>query len=203
MKKIFSIVFSLLLLVGCTQVEIQSTLMNDVPEMPKWDMLVQYDTDAYVFVEMKGVHADDFEAYVDACVQAGFDRDMKRNENYFYAFNADAQRIIMIYDDMKQDCSFECYESKINRPLEWKETDLLPTPDCENGVVEKFDDKTIEAYLNMNTDQFDDYIMECKKLGFKSYSNKDTYYYGVSKDGYDLYLIYLGADTVSLTLALK
>ena len=59
---------------------------------------VEWEADYGFVIYVGNTTVDDFNAYVDACIEKGFDVDYRRGDTYYYADNAEGYHVSVKYE---------------------------------------------------------------------------------------------------------
>ncbi|MBQ0065507.1 MAG: hypothetical protein KBT48_07055 [Firmicutes bacterium] len=201
MKKILICLICLCVLCACQiKKEIHSSLHLSIPKISR-DALVKEDREDYLFLEVYKIDSKDFQEYMQACKEWGYIVDVKESDLYYNAFDEEGKHIVLYYFPKQAYYSLEVYESKIQEDLVWKKMNLLPEPKVSKGKIEKNTEQEISAYFKMNQKEYESYVESCKQFGYNQEPIEEArYYYAKDKAGANLYMSYMGADTVSVTL---
>lgn len=82
---------------------------------------------------------------------------------------------------------------------------MLPTPDAKYGEVSNDSSDYLSVYIyDMNKEEFQQYVSQCKDEGFTvNYSGSDTHYLAENNDGYELKLSYLDYDGEEVNISVS
>ncbi len=204
-------------LVVCLVLALGTIVIREIrPKKIAWDEVVlkerlpQIDGMGEVFIDDSSMFSadlvnysqQDFEAYVLAAKQMGYDREAESEQWYFHAFNEDGYELnVDYYDDQM---SVSLYKPAELGKLYWSNSALaqtLPTPFGEVGVMDYEDPTGLNATVQMNLDEFHTYVDECMERGYDQDYNRDNKGFTArNEEGNELSVFYEGNNRVSIHL---
>lgn len=174
------------------------------PETTMGEIELNYD-DTFYF-SMYYVSKEEYDAYVQRCVEKGFTIEVENWDTSYSAYNEDGYKIRIYYWDY----SIPSISVSLDAPIElktviWPDTDmvnLLPKPESKLGSVETENASHFAVYIgNTTPEQFERYVNKCIAAGFDTdYSKYDTYYYGDYAKDYRLRVEYIGFNTIEVDI---
>lgn len=163
------------------------------------------ETDGDFSADVEKVTEIEFDSYVEACKEKGFDEEANNNSRSYTAYNADGY-----YLDLSM--IGESYSISLKSPIagtfEWPTNGpaaLLPAPQQTTGEIAVNSSSQLTAHItNMQPESFNSYIDQCVARGFSvDYSRNDRHYNADDASGNSLYISYEGMGNVTLSLYIE
>lgn len=153
-------------------------------------------------VDLVNCSQQDFDAYVLAAKQMGYDKEAESEQWYFRAFDEDGYELsVDHYDDQM---SVSLYKPMELGTLYWSNSPLaqtLPVPFSEVGVMDYEDPTGLSATVQMDLDEFHTYVDECMDRGYDQNYNRDNKsFMAQNEEGNELSVFYEGNNRVSISL---
>ena len=140
---------------------------------------------------LKNFTKEDFDAYVEACKEAGYTVDAEEGEDEYVAYHSETDNRLQIrYYNWDESGSVDV-DKAIVLDEKWPEKNayakLIPKPDVENCYIKTIGDNRLEIYVgDVTSDQFKEYVSICQEDGFKGYTYSDGNYFNGNKDKLNL-----------------
>lgn len=143
--------------------------------------LIKTDDEERFNIQLYRVSAEQFEAYVDACMEHGFTISTTKTDSVFYAYHEEELKLELFF--IAEDQTLDLF---LDAPLpmaeiQWPDDGLakqLPVPESTIGNIRWNNSDTFGVYISDTTQKnFDLYVEACKNKGFtEDYSQSDTHY---------------------------
>ena len=148
------------------------------------------------------VEENEVEQYITDCENTGFSVDSKKENKSFEGFNSDGYKLTISYNDRK--VMTIIIESpmkleKISWPTSGPAT-MLPNPSVDKGKISIDFDWSFSAYVEMNIDEYNNYIEKCIKKGFKKDYRTEHYFTADKGDDVNLTISYEGFNIVYISI---
>lgn len=175
--------------------------MLPTPEGTSCD--ISSDDDDYFSAHVGGYDQEMYEAYAEACKDAGFTVDGDEGSSSYSAYNSDGYKLRLSFWDSDEELSISLEDPIANDPITWPKAgvgSLLPEPASLTGEVTIDMSEDFYADItNITPDDFKDYVDACMAAGFSvDYDRGDTYFYASNANGSDLMLDYVGFNTMTV-----
>ena len=146
----------------------------------------------YFSVDLYKVDKNDFNNYLEDCLEKGFTIDAEQLSDSFCAFNDTGYKI-----SLEAPKSYDSFD--------WPTTGLatvLPIPKSNVGKIEKNDENSCSIYISQMTfDDYKQYVNECSKNGFNVETLSDKKFYSAKNaDGYKIYVEYEGNNVICIKI---
>ena len=166
---------------------------------------INTDSDTNFDADVRQTNLDAFNAYVDACIEKGFDIESTKKSTNYTAFNKDGYKLYTYIneDDSEMSISLKAPDELVD--IAWPTSGLatlLPTPPSTTGKINSDSSESFVAHIgNMDQSAFSAYADSCSNAGFNvDYSRYDTSYSAKNSDGVELSLQYLGFNEISISI---
>lgn len=159
------------------------------------------DSKDFFSVDVYKTSEEDFQAYIEACIENGFIIDAERDSMSYNAYNEEGYKLGILYFKSDQDMQVYLDAPKAVGEFKWPTSaiaSLMPVPQSNIGKVEWEADYGFVIYVgNTTVDDFNAYVDACIKKGFDvDYRRGDTYYYADNAEGYHVSVKYEGFNTM-------
>ncbi|MCM1579008.1 MAG: zinc ribbon domain-containing protein [Ruminococcus sp.] len=144
-----------------------------------------------------------FGEYVEQCKAEGFDVDVVKNSDSFYAYNSEGYKLSLDYYGNE-------LTIRITAPIAMRKITLasnglgglLPALPSDTGFIENEGSDYLYFYLgDVTREDYDAFVTACIQNGFnEDYSRSGDYFRGENEDGVDLNIQYLGNNTIEIRL---
>ena len=153
------------------------------------------------FINVYKTSEEDFQAYIEACIEKGFTIDAERDSMSYDAYNEEGYKLGILYFKSNQDMQVDLDAPKVVGEFKWPTSEiagLMPVPQSNIGKVEWEADYGFVIYVgNTTVDDFNAYVDACIEKGFDvDYRRGDTYYYADNAEGYHVSVKYEGFNTM-------
>lgn len=152
--------------------------------------------DNSVKIDVGKTSQEDFKAYVEECINAGFNVDAITTDDYYTADNDAGYSLNIFYEDGKvMSITIDGAVSLTFGDLEWPKSDiagLLPVPKSTIGHIEW--EASYGFVINVgetSSEEYKAYVDACVDNGFDvDFREGDDFYYANNENGYHLSLKY-------------
>ncbi|MDD6482357.1 MAG: hypothetical protein PUF65_08875 [Lachnospiraceae bacterium] len=171
------------------------------PKAKYGEIIVNDDEDLYIIVEKYS--KKDYKKYVQACQNAGYTLENKELEESYEAYNDEGYQLSLTYVSDTMDISLTA--PIMMGEFEWPDSEiakLLPQPKSNIGKIDSESEDGLIVYVgNTSAVDYEKYVDEVRKAGFKKeYQKGDTYYWADNKNGYHIEVRYEGNDIMWIRL---
>lgn len=158
--------------------------------LPEPNAKLQYSPSSdskYFSAGLKNFTKEDFDAYVEACKEAGYTVDAEEGEDEYVAYHSETDNCLTIRYYNWSDSGSVSVDKAIVLNETWPEKNtyakLIPTPEAENCYVKTIADNQFEVYVgDVTSNQFKDYVSVCQEAGFSGSLMGDSNYFYGNKD---------------------
>lgn len=179
-------------------------LSEQLPEPPSSKGTLYENSDEKIWVSLDGVSDDQYNDYLDACVDKGFTVDSEKSSNSYTAYNTDGFSLDMnhISDSLSITLKAPMELGSITWPSSTVGA-MLPTPKSTTGKFSYEHDDSFFVYVGETSkDDYDQYVADCSANGFHvDYDKGDTYYQADNADGYHISLKYIGNNIMTVEIS--
>lgn len=178
-------------------------LRDQLPEPPSNRGTLFENSDEEFWVSLDGVSDDQYNDYLDACVDKGFTVDADKSSNSYKAYNADGYSLDMSHIG-------DGLSITLKAPMEfgsitWPSStvgNMLPAPKSTTGKFSYEHDDSFFVYVGETSKaDYDQYVADCSANGFNiDYDKGDTYYRADNADGYHISLKYEGNNIMTVEI---
>lgn len=179
-------------------------LRAQFPELPSSKGTLYKNSDEKFWASLDGVSDDQYNDYLDACIDKGFTVDADKSSYSYKAYNANGYSLDMSHIGDKLSITIEA-------PMEfgsitWPSStvgNMLPAPKSTTGKFSYEHDDSFFVYVGETSRaDYDQYVADCSANGFNiNYDKGDTYYRADNEDGYHISLQYEGNDIMTVKIA--
>lgn len=178
-------------------------LRDQLPEPPSSRGTLFENSDKEFWVSLDGVSDDQYNDYLDACVDKGFTVDADKSSYSYKAYNADGYSLDMSHIG-------DGLSITLKAPMEfgsitWPSStvgNMLPAPKSTTGKFSYEHDDSFFVYVGETSKaDYDQYVADCSANGFNiDYDKGDTYYRADNADGYHISLKYEGNNIMTVEI---
>ena len=178
-------------------------LRDQLPEPPSNRGTLFENSDEEFWVSLDGVSDDQYNDYLDACVDKGFTVDADKSSYSYKAYNADGYSLDMSHIG-------DGLSITLKAPMEfgsitWPSStvgNMLPAPKSTTGKFSYEHDDSFFVYVGETSKaDYDQYVADCSANGFNiNYDKGDTYYRADNADGYHISLKYEGNNIMTVEI---
>lgn len=178
-------------------------LRDQLPEPPSNRGTLFENSDEEFWVSLDGVSDDQYNDYLDACVDKGFTVDADKSSYSYKAYNADGYSLDMSHIG-------DGLSITLKAPMEfgsitWPSStvgNMLPAPKSTTGKFSYEHDDSFFVYVGETSKaDYDQYVADCSANGFNiDYDKGDTYYRADNADGYHISLKYEGNNIMTVEI---
>ena len=152
--------------------------------------------------------SDDFNSYVEACKQRGFNVDATTSSSSFYAYNSEGYKVTVYGWSFSETMEVSIDAPRQFSSISWPPTGigaLLPNPPSLKASIESESADDFRAYFgDVSAEEFSRYANACIEAGFGTdYNKTGSYFYGENDDGVRVHLEYEGFSTMSVSVYRK
>ena len=178
-------------------------LMDQLPEPPSNRGTLFENSDEEFWVSLDGVSDDQYNDYLDACVDKGFTVDADKSSYSYKAYNADGYSLDMSH--IGDGLSITLKAPMNFGSITWPSStvgNMLPAPKSTTGKFSYEHDDSFFVYVGETSKaDYDQYVADCSANGFNiDYDKGDTYYRADNADGYHISLKYEGNNIMAVEI---
>ena len=160
----------------------------------------------YVSVSLNDVTKNDYDSYVAACIDKGYNIETDEGTNSYEAFNSEGYKIRVSYYESLKEISIHLDAPMEMAEFEWTQNGIgaeLPPTKSTWGKVESNSSKGYTVYVgNMTKEDFAAYVKECQDAGFNvDYELLENYYSACNEKGDKLSISYKGFKVVRIQIS--
>lgn len=128
----------------------------------------------------KNVNAKDFQAYVDACKEAGYKIDAEAGNTEYLAYDENDNKLKIDYWAYSNEINLQLSEGIKLESFQWYDQGVaaqVPKPTAEKSYTEQYSKDHYEVYVgDVTREEFVQYAEECIRAGFDGRVHKDEFY---------------------------
>lgn len=178
-------------------------LRDQLPEPPSNRGTLFENSDEEFWVSLDGVSDDQYNDYLDACVDKGFTVDADKSSYSYKAYNADGYSLDMSH--IGDGLSITLKAPMKFGSITWPSStvgNMLPAPKSTTGKFSYEHDDSFFVYVSETSKaDYDQYVADCSANGFNiDYDKGDTYYQADNADGYHISLEYEGNNIMTVEI---
>ena len=178
-------------------------LRDQLPEPPSNRGTLFENSDEEFWVSLDGVSDDQYNDYLDACVDKGFSVDADKSSYSYKAYNADGYSLDMSH--IGDGLSITLKAPMNFGSITWPSStvgNMLPAPKSTTGKFSYEHDDSFFVYVGETSKaDYDQYVADCSANGFNiDYDKGDTYYRADNADGYHISLKYEGNNIMAVEI---
>ena len=178
-------------------------LRDQLPEPPSNKGTLFENSDEEFWVSLDGVSDDQYNDYLDACVDKGFTVDADKSSYSYKAYNADGYSLDMSH--IGDGLSITLKAPMNFGSITWPSStvgNMLPAPKSTTGKFSYEHDDSFFVYVGETSKaDYDQYVADCSANGFNiDYDKGDTYYRADNADGYHISLKYEGNNIMAVEI---
>ena len=178
-------------------------LRDQLPEPPSNRGTLFENSDEEFWVSLDGVSDDQYNDYLDACVDKGFTVDADKSSYSYKAYNADGYSLDMSH--IGDGLSITLKAPMKFGSITWPSStvgNMLPAPKSTTGKFSYEHDDSFFVYVSETSKaDYDQYVADCSANGFNiDYDKDDTYYRADNADGYHISLKYEGNNIMAVEI---
>lgn len=182
-------------------------VLNEILPEPKLKKAEIHSNEEYGFwISLANASKSDYNKYVEMCEEFGFNKNINRIGDSFYAYDKKGNYVSLNYYEQNKEISVSLDKAMEMKKNAWPDTELtalLPKPASDIGKVETDDSDLFVYYAGeTSSDDFEDYIAKVRKLGFNlDYSKKEESFTAKNKDGYSVSISVQGYNMMYIKLS--
>ncbi|MBM6840333.1 hypothetical protein H6A03_02105 [[Clostridium] spiroforme] len=167
---------------------------------------IKDNTKDYLSIIYSKSSMQEYNEYLNKCLEEGYEIDAEESESSYYAFNEDGYHLSLYYDEDEESLSIDLDAPIVMNEIEWPKSELgniLPMPESTYGNVNYEYSDSFSVYIGYTAkDEYAAYVNQCLDYGFNvDYSKGDDYFYAKNSDGWDLSVSYEGYNTMEITIS--
>lgn len=184
-----------------------SGLSTMLPEPPSDYGEIYYDYNDAFSMDVYKSTVDEYRAYVDDCIDAGFTIDAKNEDTSYEAYNDEGYSLRVYFYSYDDEMYINLQAPIRMTTINWSYIDafaLLPAPESDQGKIDwEYSDSALVHVGNTTKEEYDAYVQACKEAGFdRDMVKGDDYYYAYHRDCEQyLSLNYEGFDTMRVDVS--
>lgn len=184
-----------------SEVKLSSVLPE--PES-KWGDLSSNEKD-YLYLYVHRISLDEYNSYVAACVDKGFNIESETEDSSYIAFNTDGYKLSLYYYESDKKMTINVDAPMEMKTIQWATSNiasLLPTPASTLGYIERNDEKGFSIYLGKTSfSEYNTYVSECESKGFTvDFQKQEKSFSAKNSDGYQLNVQYIGCNVIYISI---
>ena len=186
------------------KIEWSKIALNDqIPEPPSTKGTLFENSDEEFWASLDGVSDDQYNDYLNACIEKGFTVDADKSSYSYKAFNSDGYSLDMSHIGDSLSITLKA-PMKLGSII-WPSStvgNLLPSPKSTTGKFSYEHDDSFFVYVgDTSKADYDQYVADCSANGFNvNYDKGDTYYRADNADGYHISLKYEGNNIMTVEI---
>lgn len=186
------------------KIEWSKIALNDqIPEPPSTKGTLFENSDEEFRTSLNGVSDDQYNDYLNACIEKGFTVDADKSSYSYKTYNSDGYSLDMshIGDSLSITLKAPMKLGSITWPSSTA-GNLLPSPKSTTGKFSYEHDDSFFVYVGETSKaDYDQYVADCSANGFNvNYDKGDTYYRADNADGYHISLKYEGNNIMTVEI---
>lgn len=164
-------------------------------------------SDDYFHAEVYDYDEAKYNAYSQACKDAGFTIDGRSQNTYYAAYDQDGYKVELNYMDSGDSyMGIALYAPVPNDPISWPTTGLgaqIPTPASLTGEISSDSSTRFAASItNTTRDDYKAYVTACMEAGFANdYDRDDDSFNATNGKGLKVDVDYVGNNTMDITIS--
>lgn len=177
-------------------------ILNEViPETHNTFGEVICNSEEYLSLYLYKTNETQYDNYVEVCKKNGFVIEGEENEYSFYAYDESGYKLSLYFYEDESKMHIGVDAPATYGEFEWSNSEfakLLPVPKSNLGQIVKDDENGYEVYVaETTTNEFDNYVSECKEKGFNiEVEESEKYFSAKNNEGYKLCVEYIGNKVV-------
>lgn len=183
-------------------------LKEHFPEPSKLYGRIETNRKNLLIIDICNISEKEYKRYInDKVIKFGYDIDLeyKNWDTVYGAFDKDGYSIRIIYDDIDKEMSITLEAPEEMNELEWPNFGLstkVPKPKSNYGKIYRDNDESFIVHIgNTSFDEYNEYVKECENKGFiENRSKSEKSYSGTNTDGYEIHLMYIGANVIEISV---
>lgn len=181
-----------------------SGLATRLPQPDATKGEVSTNSDSSFDADVYGYNEDKYNTYLQKCKDAGFTVDADGNGSTSYsAYDKDGYKLELNFWKGNGSMDVDLDAPVPNDPISWPTTGLaaqIPAPKSLTGKVSTDSSTNFGAYVtNTSPDDYASYVSACISAGFSNdYNRYDELFHGSNANGTELYVDYVGFNTMNV-----
>lgn len=183
----------------------QIILLDKIPKTKSDIGKIIYNSDEKLELKVNDIAIKDFYNYIEDCKIKGYTIDIEKEEYSFKAYSADEFVLNLNYYQYTKELRISLEKIEKLGNIEWSNSELaklLPIPKFDKGKVISDTKKLYSINIaEMNLNQFNEYIEQCKEKGFKNEIKRTDKRFEAKDDQKNkLNIEYIGNNRVTIKL---
>lgn len=182
-----------------------SGIALQLPEPPTNKGEIEYNDDEKLWLEIRDIDQNQYEAYINDCKEKGFTVEGEKDSISYKAYNKEGYHLDLTHFQSSTELTIQVEAPEPMGDIQWPKSEIakrLPTPASSYGNIDRETDQGFSLNVGDTTKQdFSDYVDECFNAGFTvDYDKEDIYFSAKDTDGYQVTLRYCGNNVMSIQL---
>lgn len=183
----------------------QIILLDKIPKTKSDIGKIIYNSDEKLELKVNDIAIKDFYNYIEDCKIKGYTIDIEKEEYSFKAYSTDEFVLNLNYYQYTKELRISLEKIEKLGNIEWSNSELaklLPIPKFDKGKVISDTKKLYSINIaEMNLNQFNEYIEQCKEKGFKNEIKRTDKRFEAKDDQKNkLNIEYIGNNRVTIKL---
>ena len=176
-----------------------------IPKTPSTNGIINANTVDNLNLTVYNVTANQYDKYVEDCVEMGYNVDKELLSSSFKAYNDNGYELKLKYNESGSTLNILLIKSREYKELIWPSSGygaLIPNPISNVGSIEKNTDNGFVAYVgDTDKEAFEKYITTCQEKGYTIDEDKRTDSFSAkNSDGYKLKVTYEGNKVIKIEM---
>ncbi len=176
-----------------------------LPEPEKLYGEIGHNSSTALILTLCEISEQEFKAYRDTCIDAGYSMDSDESILSYSAFNQDGYSIRLVFSESSEELNIYLDAPEELSEFEWPANgpgSILPATKSNIGNITWDNSETFIVHIgNTPIEEYREYVKACEAAGFiVDYSKDDEYYSALNADGYELTLRYLGFNIIEVSV---
>ncbi len=190
---------------GSKKIDWSTIVLKDViPEPPSTKGEINVNSAELLSVDLEKVADDQYNTYLNACIDMGFDIDAEKSSSSYEAYNSDGYSLRLSHPDDELDITVEAPMQM--GTITWPTSTVgsqIPAPKSTIGKFEYENEDGFFVYVGETSKaDYDQYVSDCSAKGFSVDYDKDERYYSADNEaGYHITLEYEGNNIMSVEIS--
>ena len=166
---------------------------------------ININSESELNIDVTETSKKEYDAYVNACYEKGFNIECKKKDNSFEAFNENGYKLSLNFDESNNELLINLKKPIEMEEIQWPNIGIakkLPKPKSNIGYIVSEHSFDFSVYVGETSKaQYDKYVNACSKKGFNiDYSKGDDYFYADNKNGDSLTVKYEGNNVMYISV---
>jgi len=193
----------------CKSIDWDDLHYNDIlVKIPNIKGDIISNNDYGIYIKFCNISKNEYKKYKEDMINKGFNYDSTYDENDYRAYNLEGYYLHLNYDydDEKLNIDLDApkYSGEFSWPTDGVGSEIPKTKSTSGKIYTKDFDLFSVVVEKMTKNDFNDYIEECKKIGYDvDYEKLDTIYTAKNSNGNLINISYIGGNQVNISVKTK